>query len=323
MKHFSFHIRNKAFLPDREGAVAIEFAILFPFLLLLLYGVYVVSNNIMYSRKVDNVANDIAYVVSRMGRVANSSLDGDGACFPEGCLGGGTELRNIIRNLHQLLMFPIQNESHIVTEVSFVGLPIITDPTLNQTAPRLMWAHKVGPTEVYLPSGSLLTNSKRGFVTGSATVAGDTVTTVTYLECPSTAPDGTTNERYHKATIMYPGQSFIVARTTYRMAGFRSTTGTKFGFGEHFNTNPEFTRTATYAVRSSWIDVNKNNTVDPSEFFNEMHYCTDCFISSSFAGSWSSTNTPSEGCQTDYTALRQQCVSPMNLGARAGGCKFN
>ena len=277
---------------NSEGAVAIEFVIMMPFLFMLLYGVYTISNNIMLSRKFDNAVNDVSYIVSRLGRIANSNVDAQGNCPATGCEGGKDTLEKSVNYLMPLMLYPLdfkEGDTEAVRgkyaydiDIMYLGLPVITtnDPSVPKTVMRMMWKHKIkSPNNLDVSTNAAVCNPLKG----STTINGVPYETSTFRAKFGFNSGGLSSgygQTKNIATAVFPGQSFIVSsgylaknygprRRVILPGDNQGSSSILFNFGT-------FEKFSAYSVRSSWRDSNGNGSVDPNEFFNEMHYCTDC-----------------------------------------------
>lgn len=333
------------FAKANSGVAAVEFAILLPFLLLILYGAFQVTTYVIAVRKIDNVTNDIGYILSREGQIATPDVNNV-------YNGGEATLQGVFQNAVPFLMYPYRydpvNDPNFTTnsqiEVKFVGLPKfdVVGPTspggtpvpcpagdsINRDRVRIMWDEKY-PLSSGLPVGaSTPTLALCSTATGSSTLCPQT--------CGSSPSDflsvygeSTYGDR---ADIVFNGQSFILVNFAYR---FSSLLGANFP-GITTVLPERLEKVASYAVRSRWIDDNPaDGIVEANEIKNYMQYCTDCNVYSSKYQPTSGT-----GAGMDQTgapqSLRQTCLSPTapanistfssnggnNNTANSGGCTF-
>ena len=313
------------FAKCNSGVAALEFAILLPFLLLVVFGVYEVTTYITASRKIDNVTNDIAYIISREGNIA--PLDGSVPGCPVGTYCGGQQrLHDIFDNVIPFLMHPYpynpgDNKSQI--RASVVGLPI---PSCNETltsqnsdgidrqTARIMW------TEHY-PVDSAVTVPY--YVAGISGCVGP--------ECPDVCNKPSfgkylstiTDQCCSRANIVYPGQSYVLIDFAYQ---FPNVLGSSFA-GYAPTMKNTFSKLVSYASRSRLI-INPNTGTQ--QMVNNLHYCTDCYpYSSDFKqANHQGLTPPNNGFNVyfRYGCIKDDPSNPLALRndneANRGGCTF-
>ena len=123
------------FKKANNGVAALEFAFVLPFLLVVFFGVYEVTTYITTVRKIDNVVNDIGYILSRGGNIAQN--DGSTGCTPGVYCGGRASLQSIFNNALPFLMYPYSynpaNPAQSIStnlRIKFIGLPVFSCPRL-------------------------------------------------------------------------------------------------------------------------------------------------------------------------------------------------
>jgi Flp pilus assembly protein TadG len=308
--------RKQNFRKDKSGVAALEFAILLPFLLIVLYGTYTVAVSILISRKVDNSVNDLGFIISREPRIATGNVNIDIAtgnvkgCKTEGCSGGATRLNSIIDNLMPILLYPNTANTKYAAMISYVGVPVTPSGAPNTM--RIMWSHQRGAQGA--------ANSNVSAQIGLESICAPYQSTTTVNNTPGVVTS-TYKEKYladtqaiERATVVFPGQSFIVSTIRFQSDGFGTPTPKNGNIpsGRSLFDSSNFLRHSTYAVRSSWQDVNGNGRVDSSEFFNEMHYCTDCSFKTSrdINEPISAIGNQNTSCSSDAAKLLQmRCVT--------------
>ncbi len=305
MKKF---INRNSFKKSISGVAAIEFAIILPFLLIVLYGVYQVTTYVTTIRKIDNVTNDIAYILSREGNIATRDIDGNFS-------GGQARMLAIFQNTIPFLIYPYSydplNDNNSQIQVKYVGLPLpISCPTTAQNADgidrssvRVMWQERFprdSATQISAEAGA------------TRLCEGD--------NCPIICSPASGFGRYQsfykdnassRANIIYPGQSFILVDFAYNYDGLFSG-----GFPGVAPILPStFEKFASYASRGQ---------LQLGTMVNNMHYCTDCNIANSAYGGTNGIQQPGSG-----PVLRQACQSNAIINASAsvntrnsGGCAF-
>ena len=314
--------KNKNLRRNIAGVAAIEFAILLPFLLAVFYGVFEVSKFIMIARRADSVANDIAFILSREGRVAlNTPINTP--CPAPGCQGGKQQIDKIFDAVIPLIMYPYGDTDGLANgysvdnyqiEARMVAFPVFNaaEPnTVDKNSLRVMWS-----------------NRKESFarVTGARAAvsmnSGGTDYNVTNDIANKTSKYD--DVKYGtRADLRFPGQSVILVNFAFGYDSVLASTYPVTG-GVLPNT---FEKVASYAVRSQWRDApspgfpNGDGRIQSNEFINDMHYCTDCNQLNSIANSGMTFGSAKKS--------RQTCIdnNPVITAATgnyyAGGCYFN
>ena len=282
---------------ENDGIVAIEFAVIFPFLLLVLYGAYTISTNILLARKFDNAINDIAYITSRLGRIANDSVDTNGNCPPTGCVGGKDTLEKSINYLMPILLYPLGKSFELdpnspesrgkyayEIKIAYIGIPKITDPdpSIPKNEIRLMWMHDIRSKNNHFEDGGY--NVRLGNGSEFCVPLQQDIKVGGVPQKSSTMRMKFDGVIKPLATLNSPGQGQIIV---FGRLGKNTIKRGNWWDDEERSLVPNFLldfgtffKISSYAVRSSWKDgyngAPRNNNVEPGEFVNEMHYCTDC-----------------------------------------------
>lgn len=268
----------KKFTRNISAVAALEFAILLPLLLLLFFGSFEVARYVIATRKIDNIANDVAYILSREGDIHDADGDGVGAENGE----DANRIRSIIQSVVPLMLYPYENEDYEL-EVRFFGMPSNTpNAGVDGEDARIMWAHcekrLEGPGGAFEidcdnQTGAKVTDQETAEIVSrtSEAIGSATYGTSTYFDEPD-------RERA-KTTI--GGQAYILVNFAYSynqiLKNFNNIIG--FSFDDEV-----VEKLSTYAVRSRWIDEptpsqpDGDGRIQPSEFRNSMFICTECNI---------------------------------------------
>lgn len=330
-----------AFKKAIQGVAAIEFALLLPFLLLVVFGVYEITFYVEATRKLDNITNDIGYILSREGCIANDLNPNQPCTNSTIYTGGKTDLENIYDNVLPFLTYPLKYSSTDGTsqvEVKYVGMPVFLGANtsscpgpapynsdgVNRQSLRVMWEHRYPPDDANGGAGVHVTNDNDI----TSLCSGDNCPGI----CNTTSDSSNRNLSEYsdtigsRADIKYPGQSFIVINFAF---DFKSLLGDNFP-GVNFVLPHRIEKTTSYAIRSRWIDGADGSVPDrqiqTNELINSMQYCTDCNVySSKFApADGTNMNNPGTG-----PVVRQACKQPGDIGAvpsadnASSGCGLN
>ena len=275
------YLRN--FKNNISAVAAIEFAILLPLLLLLFFGSFEVARFIIASRKADNIANDIGYLLSREGDI-NDGFDGTNS---EGTGQDADRIRNIVQSVVPMMIYPFKNEDYEL-EVRFVGIPSNLprnedgEVESDDAGLRIMWAHCEkrldAPNNRFEidcdnATGAKVSNQSRASIENRAseTIGDTSYSTSTYFDI--------TDRQRAKASLA--GQSFILVNFAYSYDQILN------NFSDNILLNFDgrsLEKLSSYAVRSRWIDnvpegaEEGDGKIQPSEFRNSMHICVDCNI---------------------------------------------
>lgn len=301
------------------GMAAIEFAIILPFLLLVLFGTYQITYYVITVRKIDNVVNDVGYIISREGCIAS---DFNGTCITPLFTGGQDRLHDIFDNVIPFLIYPYaynpgDDKSQI--QVKFVGLPQVSScPSsggsnsdgVNRDTVRVMWIEKYPATSATAISGT-----------------NNVVTDCNSVSCPDVCDNGTygkyqsfySDDSASRANIIYPSQSFILVNFAF---DFKGVLGANMPFLGTVLPS-KFEKSASYASRSRWIDINNDQLIQTTELVNYLNYCTDCNIATSKYGG------ASANMKSSNEVYRQPCIASTGLNAgqsnntnNSSGCVF-
>lgn len=260
------------------GIATVEVAIMLPIVLLLLLGTYHVSKYIRAVNKIDNVANDIAYLLSREGQLtATRSYGASNDDY------GAAKLTAMTENVIPFLIYPYSfNSTDYRIKIQFIGLPIfasqshytpctgaVANPGYDRYSLRIMWQMVGGggiplTTETQPPQITACTNSLCQKV---CSLAGQEITLNSVY----------TDNFGQRVSLFSPGDSAILVDFAYKIPALFDTRA--------FNMAPFPTiieRASSYMTRPLWEDkiqsgqTAPDNVIQPSELTNYMHICGNC-----------------------------------------------
>lgn len=279
----------KRFLRAIKGAAGIEFAIILPLLLLLFFGSFEVGRYIMVSRKVDNFANDIGFLLSREGSFYD--LDQDGT--PDE-VGEDVEwLEDFVESTSGLMLFPYENYGFAV-DLRYIGIP--TNPNEGETySTRMMWSHCLER----LSEGTTLSEC----TSSGSDVEGDVgIDLGQYSVINSSGQEIYSDNFGERTRLNLAGQGFILSSVAYDYQQVLNNLGDVVGF---VFGGRDIARVTSYPARARWNDANLDNQVQANEFFNELHVCIGCQIDSdSLSGT---SNASSRGTCVGVTSASSGC----------------
>lgn len=276
-----------------SGVAAIEFALLLPLLLILFFGSFEVARYIVHSRKLDNAVSDIGLLISREGVLRDSSdVEGKGA----------QTLNNLKYGILPMLVYPLGTQNFDM-EMKFIGKP--SNAQLEPDDLRVMWTHAIfegGTIQVNRDAPTILTDTGQSI---NDNAGGTPVSPSTYSDSFG-----------QRAKIVFEGQSFILVNFTMEYDQIIPNFGPFLG---NILPSNALEKVSTYAVRSDWDDENDDGKVQPSEFKNELHICTDCNVKTS-------ADLLNEAGTTYVDAGRQRCLSVEDTKNQSlessSGCEF-
>lgn len=273
---------------DSRGTAAIEFAILLPLLLLMFFGAFEVSRYILVVRKVENVANDVNFILSREGTIHD--INGDGSVSTNSEDAGRIE--RFVEALTPILMAPYSTDNYEM-ELRLVARP--ESASISPDEARLMWSHKV-TNNVGEEKAEVSPSADFSIVASTSNVSGTSKPSSIYN-------DSNFGDR---AELTFEGQTYLLINFAY---GYNQVINNFVNYVQLNLSDSDIEKISTYAVRSRWID-NGDGELQSNEFYNEMQICTNCDLPS---------NTLSNG--TGRVACEEDPNETIN--ADTSGCMFN
>ncbi len=271
---------------ENKGTAAIEFAILLPFLLLMFFGSFELSRYIIAVRKIENVTNDINFILSREGTIYD--IDGNGSTSAGEDAG---RLDRMTRALVPILMTPNPSDNYEL-EIRAVARPL--DAEVSPDVARVMWSHKITNTSGANPAS--VSSSESGF----------TIVESTSSASGSPQPSSIYEDEFgERAELTFPGQTFLMINFA---SGYNQIINRLYNLVSLNLGDDDVEKVSTYAVRSRWFD-DGDEVLQANEFYNEMQICLDCnvFQSSNLGG-----GAAGSACAEDTTAR-----------PNTSGCIFN
>lgn len=239
-----------------KGTAAVEFAILFPFLLIMFFGAFEIARYVLVVRRIENTVNDVTFLLSREGTIHD--IDGDGVI--NSASEDAERIKRITAAVVPILMAPYKTDNYQI-EIRSVARPV--GASIEPDRARLMWSHKItrhavgaaNPAEVSPSDGFLFTQS-------TSDVSGATKASTIYSD-----------NFGDRAELVFPGQTFLLANFAY---GYNQIINNFVNYiSLNFEQNQDIEKISSYAVRSRWID-DGDAIIQANEFYNQMQTCTTC-----------------------------------------------
>ena len=308
-------MNKRSILKSTEGVAAIEFALMLPLVLLMFYGMLVLSNYNLVSRRIDSTVNDVAFLLSREGQIAYN-MDQQNRY-----IGGQEYISALANTIIPITMYPFVTNDYSYN-IKMVGTPFYNTAPVdacseNDKIMKVMWSHNGSATgansgnKSNFPNSYVITCENRSFSTGSGVVP---------YAFSTYHPSAGISNSSEGVTSYLPGQAFIVMGMSYAYEqndqhgpsylGNTVLAGLKFLTLGIPGMPAELKRMAAYPVRFLAIrDINGDGVVSSNELRTELQVCTDCNHLNSIL--------------TSGTPDRTACNPASTVGIYYGGCNFS